>query len=121
MATTAKQNTEKALALQSLKEWRIRPTETIYTIMRHVSASGMYRTIDVVIIRKTQPMIISYDVAMATGHRFDKKHHAIGMGGCGYDIGFEIVSSISHLLWPKGIIRSGEFVHSSSILQHRWI
>ena len=48
MNAKAKQ-AERAEALERLREW-VKPGDTLFTILRHVSRSGTQRTIDVVMI-----------------------------------------------------------------------
>lgn len=40
------------------------------------------------------------------GFRYDRKHEAIGAGGCGMDMGFHLVYTLSRVLFPDGFIPS---------------
>lgn len=80
----------------------LKPGDTVYTILRSVSRSGMYRTMDVHIIRDNEPLRLTYWVAKAIGARYDDKREALGIGGCGMDVGFEVVYNLGRTLWPDG-------------------
>lgn len=82
---------------------------TIYTILRHVSQSGMSRRIDVYFIRKNKPVYLTW-----LCQKFDigKIGHEPGLvvGGCGMDMGFHVVYSLSHSLFPKGFkLQKGQY------------
>jgi len=80
----------------------LKPGDTVYTVLRHVSRSGMYRAIDCYKFENDQPSWLSYRVAKAIDDKFDKRYDAIGVGGCGMDMGFSIVYNLSHALYPDG-------------------
>ena len=82
------------------------PGSTVYTVLRHVSRSGMYRSIDLYVLdvdehgHPGRRWISSY-AARACGWKLDKRD-AIGAGGCGMDMGFHLVSTLSRVLYPDG-------------------
>ena len=76
------------------------PTDTIYTVIRHVSASGMQREISVKMIDAGRIIHLDYLVSTATGRKLGK-HGGIVMKGCGMDMGFALVDSINHLFSPS--------------------
>lgn len=80
----------------------IPPGSTIYTVMRYCSRSGMYRAIDVYVMRDGEPWRVSFSVAKACDMRYDRRHEAIGVGRCGMDMGFHIVYAFSHCLYEEG-------------------
>lgn len=76
----------------------------VHTILRHVSSSGMYREISpVVVCRDGSMRHIAYSVAIITGFRYVEKHghSAIGISGCGMDMGFDVVYNLSSYLYPN--------------------
>lgn len=93
-------------AREMLRE-EIKPGDTIRTILRHVSASGMTRWISLIVLGKDkdgEPTIrdISWLAAKALGRRVNTRNHdGIETGGCGMDMGFELVYSLSLALWPE--------------------
>lgn len=78
----------------------IKPGDTVYTILRHVSRSGMQRSIDVVTMKNNEPRPWSYTVAKAMGYNLDKDG-ALKVGGCGMDMGFHIVHSLGYALFGE--------------------
>jgi len=97
---------QKNEAIKDLQKY-LKPGDTVYTILRHVSASGMSRTIDLVIIRNNEPLNLTYGAARATGHTLDTKHDGIKIGGCGMDMGFALVYELSDVLFPNGFDVTG--------------
>ena len=76
------------------------PTDTIYTVIRHVSTSGMQREISVKMIDAGRIIHLDYLVSTATGRKLGK-HGGIVMKGCGMDMGFALVDGINHLFSPS--------------------
>jgi hypothetical protein len=100
-----KQSTEQAIA--HLRE-TLKPGDTVYTVLRHTSRSGMSRSIDAYVMVDNQPRWISLLAAKATGLNFDERREAVKMGGCGMDMGFALVYDLSHALFGGGFDCIGE-------------
>lgn len=117
----------KAEGFARLRGLRIKPGETIYTVLRHVSASGMSRAIDVVIMRQNKPMRISHLVAAIGHYSLDPRHEGLKVGGAGMDMGFHVVYGLGAMLWPKGTrkphgTRNGEPDRDGGYaLKHQWL
>ena len=92
---------EKKEAIKSLKKL-IKPGDTIYANMKHVSSSGMLRAISFYAIKGNKPHWLDYQIAKACGMRFSDKYEAILVSGCGMDMAFHVVYQIGSVLWPKG-------------------
>lgn len=73
----------------------------IYTILRHVSKSGMMRVIDPLVILDGEPFSLAYLYARATGERVDDRG-GIRVGGCGMDMGYHLAYGLSRMAYPKG-------------------
>lgn len=102
---------ERAEAIEKLREW-IKPGDTVYTILRSVSKSGMSREIGVVLMYQDERRGIvdlhpNWLVSKATGYRTGKRD-GIVMGGCGMDMGFALVYDLSRTLFPEGFGIEGE-------------
>jgi hypothetical protein len=115
----SKQERDEAIA--RLKTW-LKPGDTIFTCIRSVSRSGMYRTMAVYHFattmqdvcwgsssdrkhkcrREVQVECLTYNVALACGYRFDRQREALGVGGCGMDMGFAVVYDLSMKLFGNG-------------------
>lgn len=99
--TTKAQLAEQAEAIERLRA-ELKPGDTLRTILRHVSASGMSRSISVVKVSDGETWDLSYLVAHALGRRIDQRHDGVICGGCGMDMGFEVVYALSRALFPDG-------------------
>lgn len=97
---------EKQEALVHLRDM-IKPGDTLYTILRHVSASGMSRSISVVLMKDGQPYQLDYWISK-TGESIDQRNGGVKRGGCGMNMGFDLVYSLSHRLFPEGYECIGE-------------
>lgn len=107
-----KAQTEKQEAIDQLREW-LKPGDTVYTILESVSRSGMSRTIRVVVLKHEDGKVIdlhpNWSVAKAIGARLSKGNDGIVMGGCGMDMGFALVYSLSRALFrDTGFTCTGE-------------
>ena len=86
---------------------KLKAGETVYTILNHVSKSGMLRVIDLVVIRDNQPSNI-YPFIREIEEKFtkdfkpDKKHQGFRVSGVGMDMGFNLVYNLSSRLFPNG-------------------
>lgn len=108
--------TETAEAIEKLREWFPKGS-TVHTILEHVSASGMSRSIRVVspFISEHSKQIEfihpNHSIAVALGWTRSKRpHEGIKVGGCGMDMGFHLVYSLSSVLYGDGYA-----------LNHRWL
>lgn len=88
----------------------------VYTILRHVSASGMSRDISLVIAQGEEIIDITYYAAHAMGDKVkeSKGHRVIKVHGAGMDMGFHLVYNLSSVLFA-GQERAGY------VLKQGWI
>ncbi len=85
----------------------LKRNKELYTTVKHVSQSGMFRVVDVFIMRKNKPINISCIVARALNWKHNDTHWGIGMKGCGMDMCFHLVYSLSSTLY--GISNRGGY------------
>ena len=89
-------------ALKNLKSW-IKEDDTIYYIIKNVSSSGMYRHIDFFKFEwengKLQKYWLSYNIAKALKYSFKEKTNSVGVGGCGMNMGFSVISNLADELF----------------------
>ena len=93
---TTKQEAKRYLLklIDSLKYPRV------YTVLRHVSQSGMTRYIDLYVIKDDQPIYISGSVADILGRKLaNKASGGVKITGCGMDMGFSLVYDLSMALY----------------------
>lgn len=99
---------DQAEALESLRKW-IKAGDKVYTILDHVSRSGMQRRIRVLVPYieddgKTQGGFVhpNYAVSMLTGYRQASKGDGLVVGGCGMDMGWHLVYQLSSAMFRDG-------------------
>lgn len=79
------------------------PGTVVYCVLRHVSASGMSRWIDLYKMTEDGPLWLSYQAAKVLGAKINTgNHEGIKREGCGMDMGFDLVYSLSQALYPDG-------------------
>jgi hypothetical protein len=101
---------------------------TVYTILKHVSRSGMTRGIDCYALSvEGGPCVAGHNngtyavpiwITSWVGHAIDspqpidywRKSMGLKVGGCGMDMGFHVVNSLSYALYDDGYA-----------LKHAWL
>lgn len=106
--------TEAAEAIARLREW-LKPGDTLYSILRHVSRSGMQRSIALVRLGPDEwhPGQIAIrqattNAAKALELPFDREREGIKVNGCGMDMGSHLTYELGRVLWPDGFGCIGE-------------
>lgn len=92
---------EKQSAVRELREI-LKPGDTVYTKLDHVSRSGMSRVITPFIIRDNEPCLLSWLVEKALDYSPHRKYTGVQVSGCGMDMGFHLVYALSRVLFPDG-------------------
>ena len=110
----AEEQAEKDYAREKLLTGYIEKGQTIYTILRHTSASGMSRDLSVCVANGDEVTDITYYVAQAMGDRltYHAGHRVIRVNGCGMDMGFHLIYSLSSVLF-NGQDRAGYILKQS--------
>lgn len=101
-------------ALERLHEW-LKPGDTLHTILRHRSASGMTRWITVIKLSPAkdsdypmggnngvQILDLDYNVSPVLGRPLSERWYGVKCEGAGMDMGFELVYNLSRRLFPDG-------------------
>ena len=99
MVRYSKEEIEKAT--QELRAI-LKPGNKVYTILRHVSKSGMSRSISMFVVKKGERLDITYWASRVLEDRIDQKNDGIVITGAGMDMGFSLVYSLGWRLFPKG-------------------
>lgn len=112
--------TEQTEAIERLRQW-VKPGDTVYCVLRHVSKSGMSRVIDLNVFDKETGDVshIGYNAALALGYGYDRKREGIKIGGCGMDMGFALVYELSRKLFAGTLDAEGK--DPGYLLNHRWL
>lgn len=118
---TKKQLQERAEAREKLRAI-VDPSKKIYTMLRHVSASGMSRDISLFVVEGDTLRNITHLAAQALGERVRDIHGqwAIRVGGCGMDMGFHLVWNISWVLYSTGDLAADNANRVGYVLRQEW-
>lgn len=100
---------EREKAAEYLKE-SLKPGDTVYTILRKVSASGMSRCLDLYTIRDNCPLRLTWNAAKVLESRYDRKAEALRVDGAGMDMGYSTVTHLSYKLFGEAYA-----------LKHQWL
>lgn len=105
MTMTKARAAERDEALARLREI-LKPGDTIYTVLRHQSRSGMVRDIDAYVFRDNEPLWLSSYASKVLGWRM--ANDAVRVDGAGMDMGFHLVYALSATVFPDGFDCIGE-------------
>ena len=83
---------------------------TVWLVIRQVSRSGMYRHISVHGINKNNIYVYSFHVANVLDWTYKDKTNAVGVGGCGMDMGFHLVYTLSSILYKDGYALTHRYI-----------
>lgn len=110
----AQQEKEEARAyLLSILDKQEKPT--LYTSLKHVSASGMSRDMKVLAVVDGQIVDVTWYVSKIIGTLKERNgQRVIRVGGCGMDMGFHVVYEVSAVLY--GYKERGAYT-----IRHEWI
>lgn len=78
----------------------LKPGDTVYTIRRSVSRSGMRTDLSTIVWTSTGPVDVTTSVAYLCG--WPVAGSILAVTGCGMDMGFYVVENLSYYLWPIG-------------------
>jgi hypothetical protein len=93
---------EKRLeAIKRLKEV-LKKGDTLFTQLEYVSKSGMMRHIKVRQLKNNRPLDWTYLISDALDWNMSDKTRAIKVGGCGMDMGFHLIYTLSRNLFNDG-------------------
>lgn len=113
---------DRAEAVETLSKM-LKPGDTVFTVLRSVSRSGMSREIGLLVPTNgngDRPGFFhpNYSASVLTGNRQNKAGDGVKVSGCGMDMGFHLVYAISRRLWPNGFKCIGEGCPSNDHSNH---
>lgn len=111
----AKEKREAEVKAELLKF--LKPGDTVYTQLVHVSRSGMYRVIRLFIIDDNKPFDIS-GMASDLLEGWDDRHYGCKASGCGMDMGFHLVYNLAYRLFSPEWECTGEHCPSNDHLNN---
>ena len=83
---------------------------TVHLVIRQVSRSGMYRHISVHGIKNNTVYHYSFHVAKVLEWTYKDKTNAVGIGGCGMDMGFHLVYTLASVLYNDGYALTHKYI-----------
>ena len=116
---TKARQAEKQEALEWMRK-HLAPGDTLYTILDSVSSSGMSRNIRFVILGcgedgKPYNFHPNRAAEKILGYRRARRGDGVVVGGCGMDMGFHCVYSISRAMFPDGFGVEGKLPSGHTI------
>jgi len=78
----------------------LNPGDTVYTVLRKVSKSGMTRQISLYTVRDNTPHWLTYSASKVLG--WPMRGDNLVVSGCGMDMGFHTVYTLSQYLFDGG-------------------
>lgn len=115
---------EKALDVQYAREQLLThylsEGDTVYTVLRSVSSSGMSRTISLKVAKEGKILDLTYYASILLEWPLVEVNgsRALRVGGCGMDMGFHTVYTLSSILFRE----EGQALHCDAgyALNHAW-
>lgn len=122
MSIKSEKAADKAQAIKTLRK-ALKPGQTIYFVVTHVSKSGMSRSIEFYIPcfdrvwdttrnkgfggyrRELSIARLTWEFSRVLDYRIDPKNGGVIVGGCGMDMGFHCIYTLGSILWRKGTKR----------------
>lgn len=94
---------DKLEAIESLQRM-LNLGQTIYTVLRSVSSSGMSRSISAFTIDKKGELIsLDWYLSRALGLSRHRKNNGLVTTGAGMDMGFDLVYRTGRVVFPDGL------------------
>lgn len=115
---TAFTQAEKDQDIANIKEYAPAGT-TMYALIRNVSRSGMSRSIDLYVIKDGRLVRMTAEARRILGLPYDSNHGGVKVQGCGMDMGYHLVDSLSRAVYDSkagqgyGDTHRGGLVHAS--------
>ena len=91
-----------AESLRDLLAPRGTERRTLYSILRHVSKSGMSRRISFLVVDLNHIRDVTWHVGNVTGYRAGARGEGLVVNGGGMDMGFQVAYALGQALWPEG-------------------
>tara|TARA_B100000900_G_scaffold379445_1_gene364344 strand:+ start:359 stop:673 length:315 start_codon:yes stop_codon:yes gene_type:complete len=101
----------KDKAIEVLKNY-VKEGDSLFTTLNHVSQSGMMRHISVIAIDDNKPINLTRFVSVALDWKEGKNKTGGGVkvGGCGMDMGFHLIYTLSRFLFDDGYAVKQEWI-----------
>jgi hypothetical protein len=109
-------------AKKQLLEYYLKEGDTVYTVLRSVSSSGMSRTISLKVARDGKILDLTYYASVVLGWSLVEKNgsRALRVGGCGMDMGFHTVYTLASVLFRDKYEGQPDAVDAGYSLSQAW-
>lgn len=118
--TTTQKREQKENSLATLKNL-VQEGDTIYTSLQSVSSTGMSRRLNIFIVKDNNIVNITWHVANVLEYRYNDQKESLVIGGCGMDMGYHVVYSLSSVLGYKKSGMGNENTGNCYGLNHKWL
>jgi hypothetical protein len=99
---TKKEKEVRAAEAKAFLRKVFRRKSTAFTVLTRVSSTGMCRHIKVLAVRGKEIVNVSWYAADLLGWKWSDETGSVVVAGCGMDMGFHTVYSMSNRLWDDG-------------------
>ena len=105
-------------AKKQLLEFFVKEGDTIYTVLRSVAPSGMSRTMSLKVAKNGKILDLTYYASILLDWTLVEVNgsRALRVGGCGMDMGFHTVYTLSRVLFRE----EGSTTDAGYSLNHAW-
>lgn len=96
-------------------------------VLRHVTRSGMSRSISAFTIVEGDPYVLDYRISKILGWSTDQRNGGVKVSGVGMDMGFHLVYSLACVVAPPRGPENPAYVNGRKVedpgynLSHRWL
>jgi hypothetical protein len=110
-------------AKKQLLEYFVKEGDTVYTVLRSVSSSGMSRTMSLKVSKEGRILDLTYYASVVLDYPLVEVNgsRAIRVGGCGMDMGFHAVYSLARVLFRDKYEGQPEAVDAGYSLSQAWL
>jgi len=110
-------------AKKQLLEYFVTEGDTIYTVLRSVAPSGMSRTMSLKVAKNGKILDLTYYASVVLDYPLVEVNgsRAIRVGGCGMDMGFHAVYSLSRVLFRDKYEGQPDAVDAGYSLSQAWL
>ena len=110
-------------AKKQLLEYFVKEGDTVYTVLRSVSSSGMSRTMSLKVAKEGKILDLTYYASVVLGWPLVEVNdsRAIRVGGAGMDMGFHTVYTLARVLFRDKYEGQPDAVDAGYSLTQAWL
>jgi hypothetical protein len=110
-------------AKKQLLEYFVKEGDTVYTVLRSVSSSGMSRTMSLKVAKEGRILDLTYYASKVLDWPLVEVNgsRALRVGGCGMDMGFHTVYTLARVLFRDKYEGQPDAVDAGYSLTQAWL